>query len=101
MTTQLPRSDISYPSTVQPQNKQAIGCITFNSASDVKESIFITLAKVTWMQPAIFINCLFGFLFHVQVAHEDVPSWEADLPIAIFIWLMDQCPAACHFLSTA
>lgn len=59
------------------------------------------LAEVTRMQPPVLIDRLFGLFFHVQVAHEDVPPREADLPVALSIWLVNQRPAARDFPSTA
>lgn len=87
-------------STVEPQGR-ARGCVTFDSAGDVEESIFIVLAEVTRVQPPVLIDRLFGLVFHVQVAHEDVAAREADLPVAVSIWLMNQCPAARDFPSAA
>lgn len=52
------------------------------------------------MEPAFIINHLLGFVFHVEVAHEYVPSPKADLPTAIRVWTVNHRLATAELFST-
>lgn len=75
--------------------------ITFNASGDKQEVILVVFSEVTRVQPAICIQSLFGFIGHIQVAHEHMTAPETNLSIAIGIRVKDLRLAAWNYLSTA
>lgn len=61
---------------------------TFNSPGDEEESIFVVLAQVTRVQPTLSVQGLLRLVRHVEVAHEDVAAPEADLAVALGVWIV-------------
>lgn len=58
-------------------------------------------AEVTRVQPAICVQSLFGFIGHVQIAHEHMTTPETNLSIAIRVRVEDLRLTAWKYLSTA
>ena len=53
--------------------------LTFDSACDVEESLWILLAHIPGVQPALLVDGFCGFIFHAEVAHEHMTSAHTDL----------------------
>lgn len=75
--------------------------ITFNASGDEQEVVLVVFPEVTRVQPAICIQSLFGFIGHVQVAHEHMTTPETNLSIAISVRVEDLRLTAWNYLSTA
>lgn len=75
--------------------------LTFNSSSDEEESVLVVFAQVTRVQPALCIQSLLRLVGHVEVAHEDVATPEADLTVSLLIGVVQLCLATWEFLTTA
>ena len=75
--------------------------LTLDPSCDVQELVLVVLPQVSGVQPAALVQGLCGFVGHVQVAHEDVPTPEADLSVPVGIWVLQLGLAAGHHLPTA
>lgn len=75
--------------------------VTFDPSCDVQEVVLVVSSQVSWVQPAVLVESLCGFVGHVQVAHEDVSTPETNLSVPVFIWILQLHLAAWHHLSTA
>lgn len=62
-----------------------IAIATFDSPSDEEEPVFVVLAQVARVQPALSIQGLLRLIGHVEIAHKDVAAPEADLAVALCI----------------
>ena len=54
--------------------------LTFDSASDEDEAIFVNLPNVPRVQPSLIINGRLSLLLIVQVSHEHVTTFHTNLP---------------------
>ena len=52
------------------------------------------------MQPALCVERLLRLVGHVEVTHEDVTAPEADLSVALLVWVVQLCLAPGELFTT-
>lgn len=76
------------PGTASHNTGAVMTALTFNPSCDVHEVVLIEPSQVSRAQPAVLVKSLLGFVRHVQVAHEHVPTPETDLSAPVFVWFV-------------
>lgn len=74
---------------------------TFDAAGDVEETLVVHAAQVPRVQPAFLVDGLHGVFPPLQVAHEDMPAPDADLPNAVAVLLVQHVFTPTYDFATA